>query len=129
MTKKITISSFKTKSSRNTEVRKVPNLQSPSISNIVLDLNLSQNFSFKDTLLDDENLLNANINDTKNIKKQFSKGAKLDNKFNEVDNPIYDLDSGVDNLLLNIDVSVDNKEKKIQKLSKKISKRDFTRKY
>ena len=129
MTKKITISSFKTKGSRNTEVRKIPNLQSPSISNIVLDLNLSQNFSFKDTLLDDENLLNANINDTKNIKKQFSKGAKLDNKFNEVDNPIYDLDSGIDNLLLDIDVSVSNKEKKIQKLSKKISKRDFTRKY
>ena len=79
MTKKITISSFKTKSSRNTEVRKVPNLQSPSISNIVLDLNLSQNFSFKDTLLDDENLLNANINDTKNIKIDDFKNYKIAN--------------------------------------------------
>lgn len=129
MTKKITISSLKVKSSRNTEIRRIPSLQSPSISNIVLDLNLKQNFSFKQTLLNDDMLSNPSIDDTKSVKKQTNKKINLSNKFDEADDPIYDLDDNIDNSLIHIDVGVNNKEKKIQKLSKKISKSNFSRKY
>tara|TARA_A100001015_G_C15038536_1_gene737923 strand:- start:3078 stop:3467 length:390 start_codon:yes stop_codon:yes gene_type:complete len=103
---------------------------SPQTKNITDDFSISidlsdNDFSFKN-IVNDEPLLNPNISDDQ-ITKNKNSNLKIDDKFDNISDPIYNLDENVS--LVNSKTKSNKKQNIISNKLKKITRKPLSRQY
>jgi len=103
---------------------------SPQTKNITDDFSISidlsdNDFSFKN-IVNDEPLLNPNISDAQ-ITKNKNSNLKIDDKFDNISDPIYDLDESVS--LVNSKTKSNKKQNIVSNKLKKITRKPLSRQY
>jgi hypothetical protein len=103
---------------------------SPQTKNITDDFSISidlsdNDFSFKN-IVNDEPLLNPNISDAQ-ITKNKNSNLKIDDKFDNISDPIYNLDENLS--LVNSKTKSNKKQNIVSNKLKKITRKPLSRQY
>ena len=82
----------------------------------LLEMAVSKDFSFKDSLMEQEFLQNPNIVDKKEFNRIKNSKIELNDKFDNVDDPFFDLDEPRDN----VSGRIRNKNNTLNKVTNKL---------